>query len=403
MIGYIRLPLLFFFLASLFGILLRWQFVWPTPGITYAYFLHGHSHTMFLGWAFNVLYVAYTITYIQTVDQKIFKILFVLAQLLVVAMMISFPIQGYGIYSIIFSTLHTFIAIFFIVAFFKKTASLSGISIWFARVSLIFFIISTAGPFSLGYIMSSGLGQSQWYYFSIYYYLHFQDNGFFMFGVFSVFFQLLDQKGVPYDIQKAKSIGLWMAIACVPAYLLSVLWAKPGLAFNLVAGLAGLAQLYALMVVIAFIMKMHIRQSFTKPSYLLLVTALLAFSIKTGLQFFSAFPSVAALAYALKPIVIAYLHLILIGVISALLLVWYIEKDFIHQKALFKVIVLFLIGFIGSEITLVLQPWWSLFLPNIPVTPSQIIFLFSGILSVCCFLFLYLSKPEIPDKNQKAI
>ncbi|WP_276370129.1 hypothetical protein [Chryseolinea sp. H1M3-3] len=403
MLSYIRLPLLFFFLASLFGIFLRWQFVWPTPGITYAYFLHGHSHTMFLGWVFNVLYIAYTITYIQPVDQKIFKILFVLAQLLVVAMMISFPIQGYGTYSIIFSTLHTFVALSFVILFLKKTASLSSTSVWFARVSLIFFFISTAGPFSLGYIMANGLGQSQWYYFSIYYYLHFQYNGFFMFGVFSIFFHLLDTKQIHYDIQKAKSIGRWMAIACVPAYFLSVLWARPGLGYNLIAGLAGLIQLYVLASLIAFIMKLQMTQHFSRPSYPLLVTALLAFSIKTILQFLSAFPSVAALAYELKPIVIAYLHLILIGVITALLLVWYIEKEFLYHKALPGVIATFLIGFIGSEITLVLQPWWSSFLPDIRVTPSQIIFLFSAILSVCCFLFLYTCKTEIPDKNQKPI
>ena len=120
MVKYVRLPLLFLFLASLIGMFLRWQFLAPTPGVNYTYFLHAHSHTMFLGWTFNALYIAYGLAFIPSDAHRTFKIIFLLLQLLVVAMMFSFPLQGYGLYSIIFSTLHTVLAIAFIFIFYQS-------------------------------------------------------------------------------------------------------------------------------------------------------------------------------------------------------------------------------------------------------------------------------------------
>lgn len=405
MLNYVRLPLLFFFLASLIGVFLRWQFVWPTLGVTYTYFLHGHSHTMFLGWVFNALYIAYTTAHIPSAKQRIFRITFVAIQFLVVAMMISFPIQGYGLFSITFSTLHTLLVIFFIIIYFRHTKNIKSVYGWFARVSLLFFAASTVGPFSLGYLMANGMGQSNLYYFSIYYYLHFQYNGFFLFGILGLFFHLLDIRQIPYDSQRAKSIGLWMAVACVPAYLLSVLWAKPGVFFNIVGGLAALIQVYALGLLLLFIKTTNPIQKLTlKSSRLLLSIALLALIVKTILQVLSAFPTVAALAYSLKPVVIAYLHLVLIGIISCGLLVWYSEMHWVKDKSLYKITITFLASFIISEVILILQPWWSSLKHLIPWNSSQLIFIFSVIMSYCCYLFFHFSKtPSLTDKNQNAV
>jgi hypothetical protein len=230
---YYSIPLLFFAFAAAFGLFLRWQFIDPTPGVRYTWFLHGHSHIMFLGWVFNLLYLSFVDHHVSLSQQPFFRKLFVLLQTLVIAMMISFPLQGYSTWSIIFSTLHTFGALIFVIMFFRRTNGEKTVSIWFARMALLFFCFSTAGPFSLGYLMSNGLGQTVWYHLSIYYYFHFQYNGFFLFGVFSLFFQLLERKSIPFDSSKAMSFGRWLAIACVPAYALSVLFAKPPILFIL--------------------------------------------------------------------------------------------------------------------------------------------------------------------------
>lgn len=399
MVKYIRLPLLFLFLASLIGLFLRWQFISPMPSVNYTYFLHAHSHTMFLGWLFNALYIAYVLAFIPLPAHRTFKTIFILLQLLVVAMMISFPLQGYGLYSIIFSTLHTLLAIIFIFIFFRHTKSSNGIAIRYAKISLIFFMLSTAGPFSLGYLMANGLGQSQWYYFSIYYYLHFQYNGFFLFGVFSLFFQLLDRKAVNYDIKKAKQIGQWMAIACIPAYLLSILWVKPGLSINIVAGAAAMIQLYAFVLFLSLLRSARVRTRFSKQSSVYLFMVLAAFGLKLFLQFISSFPAVALLAYELRPVVIAYLHLALLGVISFFILIWYIEMGVVPQKTVGIALFLLLLGFVGTEVGLVLQPWWANVAIVLPLSSSQFIFLFSVFLSMGCLLFWQRSAVTKTDKN----
>ena len=389
MLKYTKLPLLFLLLASLIGVFLRWQVINPTRGVTYSFFLHAHSHIMFLGWVFNALYIAYTMHHIPEKDQRPFKVLFLLLQAFLIPMMVSFPLQGYGLFSIVFSTLHTVTAIAFVIIFFRESKGVNTISTWYAKVSLLFFLISTAGPFSLGYLMSAGLGQSQWYHFSIYYYLHFQYNGFFLFGVFSLFFHLLERKQVLPDYKKAIRIGRWMACSCVPAYLLSVLWAKPGLAFNFTAGVAAGVQVYALSLLISFLKERVIRQSMHAYSFPFLVIAFLSFALKLFLQLLSAHPDIAQFAFEYRPIVIAYIHLVLIAVISLPILIWYLEMDFINRSLGTKALTLFLISFCFAQLLLIAQPWWAKFQPGPFFNSSQLIFLFSLPLSFSCFFFYW--------------
>lgn len=401
MLKYFRLPLLFLFIASAIGVFLRWQFISPTPGVNYTFILHAHSHIMFLGWVFNALYIAFTISYVEHGEHKIFQNLFIVLQFLIVGMMISFPLEGYGLYSILFSTLHTFGAILFVILFYKKTKHATTISIWYARTALIFFTISTLGPFSLGYLMSNGMGQSQWYYFSIYYYLHFQYNGFFIFGIFSLFFGFLERKEIQYNLEKAKGIGKLMAFSCVPAYLLSILWSKPGLTFNVIGGLAAIIQLFAFAEFFRLlkINRKAIQHSICKYSYLYLFIVLIAFALKLLLQFLSSHPHLAQLAYELRPVVIAYLHLVLLGVISLFLFSWYLEMNFIGKTSGKKILILFLISFTGMETCLVLTPWWSTISRYLLLSATQCIFFFSVLLFLSCFLLFCSSLTKKPDKN----
>src|SRR5690606_4450419 len=168
---YASIPLLFFVLAAAIGLFLRWQFILPTPGIRYTWFLHAHSHIMFLGWVTNVLFLAF-IRYLPEKDHKPALRWFVPAQILVAGMLIAFPLQGYALYSITFSTLHTFLIAGLAIVFLRRTQHVRTTSMRFARPALLFFGLSTFGPFSLGYLMSQGMSNTVWYNFSIYYYLH---------------------------------------------------------------------------------------------------------------------------------------------------------------------------------------------------------------------------------------
>jgi hypothetical protein len=357
---------------------------------------------MFLGWVFNLLYLSFVEYHLAERNPKPYINFFIFLQTLVVAMMISFPIQGYGMFSIIFSTLHTLAVMYFIGLFFIRSKGKRGVSLWFARVSLFFFFVSTAGPFSLAFLMANDLGHTVWYNFSIYYYLHFQYNGFFLFGIFSLFFQMLERKQIAYRHDKALVFGKWMAAACVPAYVLSILYAKPGLVFNLIGAASGILQLAAVALLLRElqILKAVIRSRFHPTASFLLSVALIALVIKSLLQVGSAHPDIARMAYDLRPVVIAYLHLILLGIITFFILAWYLERDFVdHAVARWSISLLFA-GFVGSEICLVALPWWYAGTSNSFFTPAWWIFAFSIILLVGAFGFYQAFLLKMPDKNQ---
>lgn len=228
-----RLPIIFFSIAVAMGTFLRWQYINPTSGVNFRNVLHGHSHLMFSGWVLNVLLFAFIDANIKQVN-KIFSPLLITLQVCTTGMLIAFPIQGYGLTSITLSTLHTLISIITITFFFHQTKASTSISLWYAKLSIIFFLISTIGPFSLGYLSSRGLDQSYWYNYSIYFYLHFQYNGFFTFGILSLLYELLENKKINFDYRKGKTIGMILALCCFPAFSLRILYNKPGIIFNII-------------------------------------------------------------------------------------------------------------------------------------------------------------------------
>ncbi|HEU5145947.1 MAG TPA: hypothetical protein VFT90_04495 [Chryseosolibacter sp.] len=411
---YYSVPLLFFSVAALLGLFLRWQFVEPTPGIRFTYFVHGHSHVMFLGWVFNVLYLFSIEDHIDVNRRRRYLQLFVFLQVLVFAMMISFPIQGYGAFSIAFSTAHTLAVMVFIPVFFRHASGSSLASIWFLKAAWIFFFISTLGPFALGYLMASGMGNRVWNNFSIYYYLHFQYNGFFLFGILSLFFRFLEQRKMRINHVRLKKLGWLMAVACVPAYFLSVLFAKPAEFFYWLAATGALAQLIAFILLIieligiAVDLKHSIKPILLRVGYLILAAVVL----KTLLQLASAHPYVAELAFSMRPVVIAYLHLVLVGIISLFLFAWYMQRGFMNGRIATAAMVSLLIGYFGSEIALVLMPWWSS-TPLSDIPPQTLIFALTILMALAGILFLIafvqkgiegsesLAKPEMGPSTDR--
>lgn len=368
-----KVPLAFLFIASLLGLLLRWYFVEPISWLKFPYWLHGHSHMMFLGWVFNTIFLAFTTNLVSTNRERYVK-LFAVVQVLLLGMMFSFPLQGYGAVSIILSTLHTVSIFVFSAWIFRDTKNSSTLSIWFARKSLLFFLLSSLGPFTLGPLMASGLGQSQWYYFAVYYYLHFQYNGVFIFGIFSLIFRFLEEKNFNLDYQSSLRASRVMFWSVFPCYALSLLWAKPGMAFNVIGSLGAMLQIAAVIMLIRLFRpvfkktwSMLMRQ--TKP---LLVVAGLSFVLKLLLQLLSSHQAIANLAFEVRPFTIAYLHLVLIGVVTFTLLAWYHEREIISQKNFIGVASL-MVGYVTSELTMIAMPLTK------AITPF-ILFLFSAVL-----------------------
>ena len=347
-----RIPFIFLFAAGCVGLLLRWYFISPIPWLNYPNWLHGHSHTMFLGWVFNLVMLAYMQNHALWTMPR-YRILFIFDQCLLVGMFLSFPFQGYGPISIVLSALHTAATWVFTFWFFRnatrKTSLLSG---WCAKISLLLFAVASVGPFALGPLMASGLGHSKWYYFLVYYYLHFQYNGVFIFALLSLWFQTLEKRSIRVDRRLSYRCGILLLVSLFPSYVLSVLWAKPGIAYNLLGALGAVLQLWAPVYFWRIVKKVEVK--FKPQVRLLWFFALICFALKCLLQLVSSHPFMAQLALETRPFVIAYLHLVLIGTVTFFLVGWCMEHNLIAPLPAAGFMSL-IAGFAGSELIMIAQ------------------------------------------------
>jgi hypothetical protein len=292
---------------------------------------------------------------------------------------LSFPFQGYGAVSITFSSLHTLGAFVYVVLFFRSAKNQRSVALMLARVALFFLLLSAVGPFLLAYLKANGLDQSNWYRLSIYFYLHFLYNGFFFFGVLSLFMKLLEGSMTDRDLRTI-TIGSYILIAsCIPAYLLSTLWTQPPFIYNIAGFVSAFAQLIGVLCFVRPLAKFFVQPRFPTHEIWLFSLSFSALLLKFILQLISAFPTAAAFSNEFRAIVIAYLHLTLLGFITLFLITWLMRKGVIRYKP--WSIGLLLVGFYASELLLIVSPWNGDSF-NIPTT------IFNQLIFVCSFLMV---------------
>ena len=223
-----RFPLLYLVALSALGLLLRWQMVSPLP-INYRYFVHAHSHTAFMGWVYNTLFLLILQHFVAKENNgKLFRRYFIALQIGVVGMLASFPFQGYGPVAIAFSTLHMAVTIAIAVSIFKLIKDDSTLAATFLRWALIYQLISGVGPLMLGPLSAMGLKDSPLYSLSIYFFMHFQFNGWFVLACLAILFRRLETSGwsLADGDRKWLTYTLWYTVG--PAYVMSALWTDAG-------------------------------------------------------------------------------------------------------------------------------------------------------------------------------
>jgi hypothetical protein len=333
--------------VSLLGILLRsFPFLSSFP-LEYKNILHGHSHFAFGGWVMPVLLslVMKSFPFLkESIAYRHWRNIAVLVLLSAYGMLASFPIQGYGPVSILFSTVSILATVYLATMIWKVAAAMKQTaSIKFFKWGLLYACLSAIGPFATGPLIVMGKGGSPLYFDAIYFYLHFQYNGFFTFTVLALLYRLIEQQG--YKGFGQKVFHLFNA-ACLPAYALSALWNEPSVVFNFVGGAGAVLQLAGLL----YLLKDVAATKLPKRS-LLLRLSLSAFVLKNVLQFLSAFPSIALMAYHNRNFVIAYLHLVLLGFVSLFVFGLAVKANRYSRTG----IRLFLFSFVTTEVLLVLN------------------------------------------------
>ncbi len=157
-------------------------------------------------------------------------------------MLIAFPLEGYAFWSISFSTLSIFVSYSFAIRYWKDLNRLpvkTNSHYWF-KAGLIFSVLSSLGAFSLAFMMANKIVSEKWYLAAVYFFLHFQYNGWFFFAGMGLMISLIEKV---IHQTKPLTVTFWLfCLACGPAYFLSALWMEIPLVIYWLVILSSIAQ-----------------------------------------------------------------------------------------------------------------------------------------------------------------
>ena len=263
----------------------------------------------------------------------------------------SFPIQGYKLFSILFLSLFLIGTYLFTWYFFKNKQHTTHFpaTYRFVKTGLILQLLSSISPWSLGIVIKLLGKDSPYYKYDIFYYLHFQYNGWFLFALVGLSLYLLERRNISLPQKKVQQLYGLLLTAVFFGYFSNTLWNKPGLIFNFLAIIGGAAEIGAFFVFLLIIKRYYryLQHQISVFSYKILQLILFTFMLKAVLQFMGSFQYYADLSYHIRDFIIGYLHLIMLGIFTPFLLIMAYELNFIKLSR--KAFYLFYSGFLVTE------------------------------------------------------
>lgn len=400
---WLKITLFNLLIVATIGVILRYKILYPLPFVDQKHLLHGHSHFAFAGWitqAIMTLLVFYLSKQAGSGINKKYRWLLMANLVTAYGMLIAFPIQGYGLYSIIFSTASVLVSYVFAVVYWRDLIKLkkkAPCHLWF-KAAVFFNALSSLGVFALVIMMILKMVHQNWYLAAEYFYLHFQYNGWFFFACMGLFTNFISR--FVLDTASLKKIFRLFAFASVPAYFLSTLWMPLPLWFYILVVISAFAQLAGWLWLVC-ILKINwpvIRNYISSTAKIILALSALALTAKLLLQTGSTIPSLSDLAFGFRPIVIGYLHLVLLGVISLFLVGYMLAEKYFHLDHVTKAgVFVFSGGVVINELLLMIQGVAAISYNTLPFINEMLLgtalILFSGAL-LLTFSKRNMDKPE---------
>lgn len=358
--AFIHFSFFFFLITALSGLFMRAAPFMTYSFIPYSNLLHAHSHIAILGWTFLGVFLIFLAILWPSLKNKLHSILLTSSIFIVsILMFIAFLIQGYGLFSIIMSTVHIFIeywAIIFIYQQLKAQKKISSLASLFIKGSLITLLISSIGPFTLAYISANKLQSSALFDMAIYFYLHFQYNGWLTLILIGTFLLIIQQKKIKLQTPLIR-IGFWIyLISLFPWYFLSILWADLGSYINFFARIGSIGQWIGVLFIIIGISKVWIaiKAKLSRLTIICLTSTFILLLLKSTMELGLIFPSLATLVYETRSVIIGYLHFTLLGFVSIFILAQYQMIHIIDttRKIVYVSFIIFSGGFIFNELLL---------------------------------------------------
>lgn len=399
---WLKISLINLLIVACLGVTLRYKILFSLPFVDQKHLLHGHSHFAFAGWitqALMALLVSYLAKQQGSIDLKKYNRLLYANLFSAYGMLIAFPIEGYGLFSIIFSTASIFVSYVFAFIYWRDLNRLknrSATHAWF-KAAVLFNALASLGAFALTIMMVNKVIHQNWYLAAEYFYLHFQYNGWFFFACMGLLTAFVSRNTASEDA--LRKIFRLFAFAVVPAYFLSALWMDIPVFIYILVIAAAIAQVIGWVWFINLLKKnWHLLQpKISTVSRYILACSAVALSAKLLLQLGSTIPSLSDLAFGFRPIVIGYLHLVLLGVISLFILgSMFSEDHFSTNKRSITGIFIFTAAVILNEVLLMVQGVAAITYTSIP-------FINEMLLGTACLLFtgallMALTRKDISEK-----
>jgi hypothetical protein len=358
---WVRVALFNLCIVALLGSIMRYKIGFELPFFDQKYLQESHSHFAFTGWITHTLYFLIAALFrsnLPAINEKRYTTLILVNLLSAYGMLVSFSIQGYGPVSLTFSTISLLTGYVFSWVAYKDANRLPVThpgKNWI-KAALLFSVLSTVGTMVLSWMMATRQFDQTTYLGSIYFYLHFQYNGWFLFACTGLFLDAIKSTSLN---PKYIRYSFWLFfLAGIPAYFLSTLWAKIPAWLYVFVVVAAVLQVIGWWFFIKMIRENldKIKLLFTKTVLLLLLIVALSLSLKLFLQLGSTHPEISHLAFGFRPIVIAYLHLVLLLIVTVFLLVYLSGTDVLHQKKTTRIsLLVFVAGVILNEMVLAIQ------------------------------------------------
>ena len=347
-----------FIVASIVGLLMRFSYLFPFKGINYIYLLHAHSHVAMLGWVYMMIYVLIVQFFIpkEKSAKPIYNHLFWITECTIIGMMISFPIQGYALFSIVFSTLHILLSYVFCWLVWRDFSKDKSAAEKLLIASILFMILSTFGVWFLGPTIKILGKQNVFYQAAIQFFLHFQFNGWFLFTVLALFIKQFKNK---IEATKVKIFLILLVLGTVFTVAFPISWYLKSSILNWVTVLGVFSQLIAFF----YFYKMLQPQihefranlnSITKKAYRF---ALCSVCLKVIIQLIVVLPNLADVSHQIRSWVIGFIHLTTLGIITGFLFGVLLQHNFLPRKVqVLKIGVhYFFCGYVLTELLLFLQ------------------------------------------------
>ena len=381
-------------LSASYGLLIRWNFTFPMVSFPYQNMVQSHSHVAFLGWGYLVSIgaVIQLIVKPDITQKRIYNYCLGIITISITLMLISFPIGGYKVFSIVL------LAIFGLTSYVLSYRLLldlkgSGYALKLIRFAIYYYILSSLATWFLAGVLLTQ-GKTDLYFNTVYFYLHFLYNGFFVFVLFGLLFKIFERQKIHISEKLLKGFFIYLNAACIPAYALSTLWSDVAEIFYVIGFAASVLQFISLLFLFFIIKKAVLHIEWSVISKLLLKFSLLAYGLKIIFQIVSSFPYFVEKSLALKPFfIIGYLHLFTLAFMSVLLFLLLNQLKIITMRSKISIIGIsaFLVGIFCTELLLFLQGGLLLLRSN-PISDYNMLLLSFYFLIVLGLIVLFVKQ-----------